>query len=419
MIQQHRSKHRRSKGWFFIDLVGIILIPLLFLIFEINTVSSPVFQIKQTGTKVNSLKETVNLPAQAFILTDIQTGQVIYEKNYQQRLSIASISKIIPVYLIYQALESGKISLTDQVKIDPKIANLSTIPGLSNVTLNANSTYSVKELLSATLINSANAGIMALSQHLAPLPTINQKEEEFLKKLKINDFVIVNVNGLPNDMLGDLRNPNTNVNAENEMSAESVAKVATKLIKDFPQVLQITENSTYIFKEGTSESQQLKSTNKMLPGELYSDSSLDVVGLKTGTSDEGYSFLSTVKFQNRLLTTVILNATSDEERFVQTKTYLKKFMESHHLVEVNLNTNRNVRKAGEMFKKEYHLKNVKGSTLALWVPKNIQANDFYFKIEFDRQYFMQTKKPGLTLTLKLNSSNSEFLTSQPQVIRLH
>ncbi|BDR57800.1 cytochrome c553 [Xylocopilactobacillus apicola] len=394
------------------------MIPLVLIAFEIRPTADRSFQIKQTNKQIPSITESADLNAQAFILTDSQTGQIIYEKNIQQSLPIASISKIIPVYLIYQALKEGKIKLTDQVKIRPEIADLSTVSGLSNVKLNANSTYSVEDLLYATLLSSANAGVMALSEHLAPLDQINQAEQDFLKSLKIEDFLIVNVNGLPNDMLGSLRNPGTAVDADNKMSASAVSQVAAKLVTDFPAVLDVSKNSTYKFKAGTAEAQDLKSTNQLLPGGNFADPKLEVVGLKTGTNDDGYSFVATLKKDQRLMTAVILNAPSDQARFGQTRDFLRRFQQNYHLITINSDTNPNVKKAANLFKNQYDLKSVESKDLTLWVPNEVKAEDFHFKLEFDRAYFQQTKKPGLTLTLDLPENSAKFMTDSPLVLNL-
>lgn len=302
--------------------------------------------------------------------------------------------------------------MDDQVKVDPKVAALSTQAGLSNVKLSASSTYSVQDLIYATLLSSANAGIMALSEHLAPLPEINQREQSFLKNLGINDFVIVNVNGLPNDMLGSLQNPETDMKADNQMSAASVATVAAKLVNDFPEVLKVSEQYNYTFKSGTAEEQKLENTNLLVKGGALADPNLEIVGLKTGTNDQGYSFVGTMKEGDNLITSVVLNSNSNESRFQQTKDYLQQFKQNYHLVRIDPNTNKNVKRACLTFKNQYDRSNVITNKINLWVPKDLTADDFHFKVDFDRDYFAKTKKPGLVLTLDLKAKTVQFLKTQ-------
>lgn len=417
MIQ--RPKRKKHSLWIFcLDLFGILLIPALFLVFEVDQLDDPIFIVKQVKHEIPSLSQNVDLDGQAFVLVDSQTNQIIYQKNIQQSLPIASISKIIPTYLIYEALKRGELHLDDQVTVTPEIAQLSTEAGLSNVKLNVGSTYSVQDLLYATILSSANAGVMALANKLAPLEVVNDREQQLLQKFGLHDFKIVNVNGLPNEMLGNLRNPKTQTNAENMLSAAGVGIVAAKLVNDYPDVLEISKASSYIFKNGTNEAQEIKNTNELLPGLTYNDPNLEVVGLKTGTNDFGYSFVGTLKTDDHLITTVILNSSSDSARFMQTRDFLHRFKEDYHLVTINLNTNENVKKAAINFQKQYHLEKVHSTDLTLWVPKNVQANDFNFNLNYDLEYFDKTKKPGLSLTLDLPNEKLQFLQTANLSIKL-
>lgn len=410
----HRPIKRQHHhlGWGIINLLGLILIPLGLLLLESHSTSDVILYVKQTKTSLPPLTQEVAPVAKAFLLADNQTGQIVYQKNRQERLQIASISKIIPAYLICRAIQSGKLNLEDPIKISPAVAKLSNEAGLSNVKLQINETYSVKDLLAATLLSSANAGVMALAQAVSPLPEFNQAEHEFLNQLGIKDFVIVNVNGLPNNMLGSLRNPQTSLNAENEMSATAVGMVATKLIRDFPQILSITEKLTDQFKAGTSQQQTLENTNKLVAGAQLALPQLQALGLKTGTNDYGYSFVGTFKNEGKLLTTVILNANSDNARFLNTRQLFQQFQKQYHLITLTPQTNSNLKEIHEMFSQQFNLKPKKIQSLKLWVPRSVKAADFHFNFNFDYNYFSQNKKPGLIVRLALNPNQIQFLNGR-------
>ncbi|MEG3313038.1 D-alanyl-D-alanine carboxypeptidase PBP3 [Streptococcus parasuis] len=262
------------------------------------------------------LAEDFSVAAKHAIAVEVSTGKVLYEQDAQTPASIASISKLLSVYLVYEALEKGEIQLDTMVDISDYPYSLTANTELSNVNLDARS-YSVSDLLNASLITSSNSAIIALAEKIAG------SEAAFVDKMKakvaewgITDATIVNVSGLDNSDLGENIYPGSKPDDSNQFSALDVAIIARHLILDYPQVLNITSLNAYDFGGYT-----YYSTNQMLSEGTHARGGVD--GLKTGTSDSaGSSFVATTTQANMRIITVVLNATdglaNSDNRFVET-----------------------------------------------------------------------------------------------------
>lgn len=262
------------------------------------------------------LAEDFSVAAKHAIAVEVSTGKVLYEQDAQTPASIASISKLLSVYLVYEALEKGEIQLDTMVDISDYPYSLTANTELSNVNLDARS-YSVSDLLNASLITSSNSAIIALAEKIAG------SEAAFVDKMKakvaewgITDATIVNTSGLDNSDLGENIYPGSKPDDSNQFSALDVAIIARRLILDYPQVLNITSLNAYDFGGYT-----YYSTNQMLSEGTHARGGVD--GLKTGTSNSaGSSFVATTIQANMRIITVVLNATdgltNSDNRFVET-----------------------------------------------------------------------------------------------------
>ena len=262
------------------------------------------------------LAEDFSVAAKHAIAVEVSTGKVLYEQDSQTPASIASISKLLSVYLVYEALEKGEIQLDTMVDISDYPYSLTANTELSNVNLDARS-YSVSDLLNASLITSSNSAIIALAEKIAG------SEAAFVDKMKakvaewgITDATIVNTSGLDNSDLGENIYPGSKPDDSNQFSALDVAIIARRLILDYPQVLSITSLNAYDFGGYT-----YYSTNQMLSEGTHARGGVD--GLKTGTSNSaGSSFVATTTQANMRIITVVLNATdgltNSDNRFVET-----------------------------------------------------------------------------------------------------
>ena len=231
------------------------------------------------GSASTVAAQDFNVAAKHVIAVEANTGKILYEKDATQPVEIASITKLITVYLVYEALENGSITLSTPVDISDYPYQLTTNSEASNVPMEARN-YTVEELLEATLVSSANSAAIALAEKIAG------SEKDFVDMMRakllewgIKDATVVNTTGLNNETLGDNIYPGSNKDDENKLSAYDVAIVARNLIKKYPQVLEITKKPSSTFAGMT-----ITSTNYMLEGMPAYRGGFD--GLKTGTTDK-------------------------------------------------------------------------------------------------------------------------------------
>ncbi|KRL96180.1 serine hydrolase [Levilactobacillus hammesii] len=287
----------------------------------ISSLSAPV--TAQAATNTNST--TVNLKAKAGIAVDAKTGQILYSKNADQTLEVASMTKLLSIYMVLDAIHSGKLKWDQKITVNKDIAKVAQNTNLSNVPLRAGHQYTVKSLYQASLIYSANGAVEALGSAVAGSPHafVTQMKAQ-AKKLGMTDVKIYNACGLTNKQVGKLGYSNVKGSAENEWSAADQAKLAVALLNKYPEVLQTTRVKKMWFEKGTNDATKMDNWNWMLKGLSASYAKLDVDGLKTGTSDAaGANFTGTANNNGNRIVTVVLHAAhkseTDPSRFQQTQ----------------------------------------------------------------------------------------------------
>ena len=285
-----------------ITLVFTLLVTLVVSQFAMNT---GVVQAEEV--------DSLGLKAEAAILVDAETGKILYEKNIDKVLGIASMTKMMTEYLVLEAIEEGKITWDQQVQINEYVHNLSKAPDLSNVGLTQGEYYTVKELYEAMAIFSGNAATVALAEVVSGseskfVELMNEKAAE----LGLEDYKFVNSSGLNNsNLLGNI--PAGGENEENVMTARDTAKLAYHLLNDFPEVLETSSKSSLNFKDG----REYKNFNWMLPGLIFAYEGVD--GLKTGSTDfAGFCFTATAERDGQRYISVVMKSTTKNERFADT-----------------------------------------------------------------------------------------------------
>lgn len=238
----------------------------------------------------------LDIASPSAVLIEGSTGRIIYEKNKDERRKPASITKIMTLLLIFEALDSGKISLTDQVSVSEYAASM----GGSQVYLEPNETQNVDTMLKCISIASANDASVAMAEYIAG------SEEEFVarmnsraKELGMNNTNFVNCCGLDTD--------------NHYSSAYDVALMSRELITKHPDISKYStvwmDTITHKTKRGESEF-GLSNTNKLV--RFYQG----ITGLKTGsTSLAKYCLSATAKKNNMDLIAVVLAAPDTKTRF--------------------------------------------------------------------------------------------------------
>ncbi|WP_273341732.1 D-alanyl-D-alanine carboxypeptidase family protein [Alloiococcus otitis] len=259
-------------------------------------------------------QEDIDVQADSALLLDASTQQVLYEDNIDEVKPIASLTKILVQYIVLEEIDQGNLNWQDQVSISPFLEELSQNFELANVPLFADQTYSASELFYALSVYSANAATMALAEH------IEGSEEAFVYRMRdlvasfgIEDAHLVNTTGLHNSFLAGRHIPDSHEEDDNTMSARSMATIASRLLKDHPDILDYSSQSFYDFETGYGVF-EVENRNKMLAG--LSHEYPGVKGMKTGTTESsGRSFIGYYDGGNgeRPLLALVFNAGDLEE----------------------------------------------------------------------------------------------------------
>ncbi|MCY7859554.1 D-alanyl-D-alanine carboxypeptidase [Bacillus sonorensis] len=275
-------------------------------------------------SNAKAANDPINVNAKAAILIEASSGKVLYSKNADQRLPVASMAKMMTEYLLLEAIHEGKVKWDQKYTPDDYVYEISQDRSLSNVPLRKDGSYTVKELYQATAIYSANAAAIALSEIVAGsesnfVELMNKKAKE----LGMKNFKFVNATGLENKDLHGKHPSGTSANEENEVSARDMAILADHLVNDYPEILDTASIAKTKFREGTDDEMDMPNWNFMLKGLVQEYKGVD--GLKTGSTDSaGSCFTATAKRNGIRVISVVLNAKGNlhTARFDATKKML-------------------------------------------------------------------------------------------------
>ena len=260
------------------------------------------------GVDIAKADAALNVNADGAILVDGQTGKVLYAKNADSPLGIASMTKMMTEYLLLDAVKHGKVKWDQEYTVSDLVYKISQPTGLSNVPLRLGEKYNVRELYEAMAIYSANGTTIALAEIIAGSETNFVKMmNEKAKKLGLKNSKFVNSTGLNNRDYNGSQPEGTGAEEENVMSPRDVATLAFHLINDYPDVLKTASTPKKVFREGTDDRIEMQNWNWMLPTLVYGYEGMD--GLKTGTTDfAGYCFTGTASRNGKRFITVVQNA---------------------------------------------------------------------------------------------------------------
>lgn len=235
--------------------------------------------------------EELDLTAKSSILIEASTGEILSEKNSDEKLAPASMTKIMTMLLIMESLEKNEYSLEDKVNISTNAASM----GGSQVFLEAGSELKVKELLKAIAIASANDAAVAMAEYTAGSTEsfVNLMNEK-AASLGCTNTTFKNVHGL--DTEGHLT------------TAKDMSIMARELLKH-EEILTFSSIYEEFLNKPDGSSTWMVNTNKLI--KYYNG--LD--GLKTGfTKNAGYCLTATAKRNNMRLISVVMNEPTTEKR---------------------------------------------------------------------------------------------------------
>ena len=229
------------------------------------------------------------------ILIDVDSKKILYEKNIYDEVSIASLTKMIGLVLIFEKIDAGEIKYTDKVIASSNAAGM----GGSQIWLSEGETMTVEELLKGIIMASANDAIVAMAEY------IGGDEENFVKmmndkakELGLKNTNFVNPTGLDED--------------GHYSSAYDVAMIAIELMRH-PDVFKFTTLYEDYLRNDTDNKFWLVNTNKLIKTYKGAD------GLKTGMTDNaGYCMAVTAKRDGMRLLAVVLGEQSGKVRNSET-----------------------------------------------------------------------------------------------------
>lgn len=272
----------------------------------------------QSGQNVGTSQD---VGAKAAIAMDAKTRQILYQKNAQKRYPVASTIKILTLAVIEKDIQAHKLSWDQKVTISHPVAVMANDWRFSNVPLNEGESYTIKSLVDSMMLVSADGSAEALAlADAGSVAKFNAKMQQVAKEAGVTDAKIYNMIGLSNGDLGTLRLKNVSKNAENQISAVDLAKIASWLLNHYPDVVNITKTAQEDFPVSDSQTYHMQNINLMIKGAALDRADGEIDGLKTGTTDSaGNCFVSTGMFNNRRLVTVVLNVPGDfNNQFQQT-----------------------------------------------------------------------------------------------------
>lgn len=293
--------------------------------------------IASTTVSAATIEQPAIEAAAAFAI-EPTTGKVLLNQNGDEKLGIASMTKMITEYILLETIKNGDLAWDDQVNISEYAHNISQNYELSNVPLRVDDTYSVEELYQAMAIYSANGATIALAEHIAgDEKSFVDMMHEKVESWGITNYELYNTTGLSNSDLNGNIYPGSTDDSENSMTAREMSIVAQRLLLDFPEVLKTSSISEKKFREGTSDEISMQNFNWMLPGLIYERENVD--GLKTGTTDfAGASMTGTAEEEGMRVVTIVMNATNGQEdlskRFAETDKIMDWAFENWDMVPV-------------------------------------------------------------------------------------
>ena len=240
---------------------------------------------------------TLSLSCASAVLMEKETGTLLYEQNAHEQLEPASVTKVMTLLLVMEAVDSGRVSLEDTVTVSAYAAGM----GGSQVYLKEGEQMSVAEMIKCVTVVSGNDCAVALAEHLAGSETafvaqMNQRAQE----LGMEDTTFLNCTGLP---------------AQGHVtSAYDIALMSRELILNHPSIREYTTIWMDSIRDGAFG---LTNTNRLI--RFYQGAT----GLKTGSTDSAlYCMSATAERDGMELIAVVMKAPTTAQRFEDAKTLL-------------------------------------------------------------------------------------------------
>ena len=282
-------------SFFLIEILIIFYSTFCYAYNSIYTWSSPATQTMAVSNNIteeytNDTSNPLNLDCESAILIEQNTGKVLYSYNVHEKLRPASVTKIMSILLIMEAINEGKINYDTKIPCSENAASM----GGSQIWLDTTETLTVEEMLKAICVVSANDCVTAMAEYLGGtedgfVKMMNEKAKE----LGMNDTEFKNCHGIDED--GHMT------------SSYDISLMSKELLTKYPKITKYTTIWNDSLREGKSE---LVNTNKLVRN--YNG----CTGLKTGSTSQALFNLSASATRDGLsLIAVVMKAPTSAKRF--------------------------------------------------------------------------------------------------------
>lgn len=328
-------------------------------------------------------KENKEIEVKSSILMNIDTGEVIKENNAYEHLSPASVTKLMSILLILEAIDSGKIKLTDEVAATQTAVS----KGGSQIWLEVGEKMSVNDLFKAVVIASANDACTLLGEYVAGsdsafVDMMNQR----VKTLGLKNSHFENCTGLDDEI------------TNHYSCAYDLAVIAKEIMKH----KLILKYSTVWLDSLRGGKTELNNTNKLI--NKYNG----MTGLKTGTtSNAGFCLCATATRDNISFVSVVLGAKTSDDRFDLTRELLDYGFANYKLETIKIDSS----KIKDIKVKGGEIKSIKptySQTQKVLLPKN--AEKISYKYSFKKEVKAPIKKGDSLGKIEVFSSNKKIST---------
>jgi len=292
-FNQHPTRHRLQTGLLIsLLLLGSIILP------AVSLAATPI-------------PAAPNLAARAYLLVDVNSGQILAEKQADKRMEPASLTKLMTAYIIFSELQAGTVNLNEEVLISEKAWRM----GGSKMFIEVNKRVVVEKLLKGMIIQSGNDASVALAEHIAGSEeAFATLMNNYAQTLGMSNSHFVNSTGMPH--------------RKHYTTASDLAKLAQTLINDFPDYYAWYSIKKYTFNGITQYNR-----NKL----LWRDKHVD--GLKTGhTESAGFCLIASAQRESMRLLSVVLGTRSEDARAQESQKLMNygfRFFETRPLYTAN------------------------------------------------------------------------------------
>ena len=322
------------------------------------------------------------------ILMDFDTGTYIYTKNHQEPMAPASMSKLMTVYIVFDRLKSGLLSLDDEFTVSENAWRKGgAASGGSTMFLKIGENVKVDDLLRGIIVQSGNDACIVAAENIAG------SEEDFAalmnetaQKIGLKNSIFANSTGLPDE--------------NQRMSAEDLAILARAIIKEYPEYYHIFQEKEFIhngIKQGNR--------NPL----LYSMTGAD--GLKTGHTEEaGFCLTGSAVRGNRRLIEVVGGLSSNKERSEESERLMSYGFREFNNYKV-LSKGAVLEKAKVWYGTDQTVDMIVSDDVLLTLQKN-QVKNYRFKVIYNAPLVAPIKKGSVVGMVELISPSGEAKTVQ-------